>query len=180
MTFSFLIYLPLVVLSSLLLGRRIFLDAKAIGFLLLCFSYLLVYGLAGMYSDTDFMESYGDYLAYDRSSYFLIFAGATVVFIAFLVSLLGYRVARSKIGGGLRYATLDNMRAASLLSFIFCMVSIFVYAAQYGGIASALKYAAVIRAGHGLVEEGAKLTFLNTLCQLVPFLSFSIYINTLR
>lgn len=113
---------------------------------------------------------------------------AVTCLISYSAALLGYWIGTA-IGARHRSSSLENcldalvVYRAALVVFIVGVMSVFLYSSMYGGIANALKYAALIRAGYGdlaLVGSGNLLFFKNLipLLQFLPICLLGTFLNT--
>lgn len=167
---SLLLYLPIIVITAIMMGKSIVYDRKAISFIFLVASYLIVYGISGAYSDEFFLTHDSDYPSLTRTDIVVQIFASVVALCALFSSVLGYKIARCipKIKNK-RSLSSRGIFLAAQISLPLCVIFIAIYVAQYGGFSNALLSAAAIRSGYGETDDGATLTFVKYLMPLGIF-----------
>jgi len=159
-----ILFLPLIFISLFNLVNGLKKQKHALGLHCLNITYLYIYGLGGFYSVFNYPENLWLYKNFYREDFYFILT-ALLISLAYVFSYKSY-LFFSKINlTKNKLIDIGLLKKASNISLVLCIVFIYVYSSQYGGLYNALESAAAIRSGYGELEDGAKLTFVKYLNQ---------------
>ena len=168
-----LIFLPLILFSFINLVSDLKNKKNSLGLHCLNITYLYIYGLGGLYSVFNYPDYQWLYSNFDREDYYY-FLTAILVSLAYFLSYKSYFIFSSFSFKGSSGISLKLISYSSNIALFLCLIFIYVYISQYGGLIRALESAAAIRSGYGELEDGAKLTFVKYLMPIgvFPFLLY--------
>lgn len=168
-----ILFLPLIFISLFNLVNGLKKQKHALGLHCLNITYLYIYGIGGFYSVFNYPENLWLYKNFYREDFYFILT-ALLISLAYIFSYKSYlffsRINLTKN----KLIDIGLLEKASNISLVLCVVFIYVYSSQYGGLYNALESAAAIRSGYGELEDGAKLTFVKYLMPIgvFPFLLY--------
>ena len=172
-----MMYFPLIISILLVEYYLIKFKKNYIGLHLLNIIYLCIYGLGGLFSIYWFEKDQIIYSSLHREDSILIIS-QVLVFFSYIFSLFGYSlIFKIKAGKNIKEKLFFNeqdIAFSSKVSLILCALFVLIYVSQYGGLFSALTYAAVIRSGYFEIEQNSKITFVKYLMPIgvFPFLYY--------
>lgn len=168
-----ILFLPLIFLSLFNLINGIREQKNALGLHCLNITYFYIYGLGGFYSIFNYPENLWLYSNFNRQDFYYVLT-AFLVTLAYIFSYKSYLFLSKFNFSSNKIISINILTLSSNVSFIMCIIFIYIYSSQYGGVYNALESAAAIRSGYGELEDGAKLTFVKYLMPIgvFPFLLY--------
>lgn len=150
-----------------------------LGMLLLSGSFLIFYGLPGVYTGFAWDNVQHVMAGLGERSFLVSATMAITCLLAYRTAVWGYKRGMAKASGA--HIRPINQRAiayAVAVCVLLSSICLYIYAMQYGGFEAAYRYTADIRSGHYTPLEGFSFTFTKYFIPCILFLAVYLAVST--